>query len=342
MTARIRLLIVLSRPPVLLLLGMYVVTGLATTGHERDPLPMAGCLAAVAGFLLFSVALNDLSDAAIDRVNLPGDPRRPLAGGTAAGRDMVVAAVTGAVVALGVSAALGWRVLAVTAAGLVVSAGYSLRPVRLAGRGATAALVLPACYVAVPFLVAVESLAPAPSRSDWLLLAGLYVGFVGRILLKDFRDVRGDALFGKRTFLVRHGRRWTCAFSAVCWAAGGAVLALAPARPDPGYVGGTLLLLAAALLLLRALADERGARRDSALVPAIAVVGRGMLLLLLSHLSMTHAHWTPLARTAVSATLVAVVLGQTAAMARRGPITRYTIPAAWTEAPQDDPQHAAF
>jgi 4-hydroxybenzoate polyprenyltransferase len=296
---------------------------------------LAGCLAAVAGFLLYSVALNDLSDAAIDRVNLPGDPRRPLASGAAAGRDMVVVAVTGGVVALGVSAALGLRVAAVTAIGLLLSAGYSLRPVRLADRGATAALVLPACYVAVPFLVAVQSRSPMPSGSDWLLLGGLYVGFIGRILLKDFRDVRGDALFGKRTFLVRHGRRWTVAFSAVCWSVGGVVLAVAANAPTPGYLGGTLLLLAAALVLLRALADERGARRDESLVAAIAVVGRGMLLLLLAQLSMTHAHWAPLGQAAVCGTLVAVVLGQAATMVRRGPISRYTVPASWSDAVQE-------
>lgn len=41
------------------------------------------------GFLLFSVALNDLADEAIDRVNLPGDRRRPLVAGTATRRELV-------------------------------------------------------------------------------------------------------------------------------------------------------------------------------------------------------------------------------------------------------------
>ena len=59
---------------------------------------------------------------------------------------------------------------------------------------------------------------------DLLLLAGLYAGFVGRILLKDFRDVRGDALFGKRTFLVRHGRGATCTLSAIFMTLGVSVL----------------------------------------------------------------------------------------------------------------------
>lgn len=340
MIARLRLLMVLSRPPVLLLLAMYSVTGLGTTGHEQDPVPLAGCLAVLAGFLMYSVALNDLSDAAIDRVNLPGDRRRPLVTGMAIGRDMVAVAVVGGVVALGVSALLGARVVAVTASGMALSAAYSLRPLRLAGRGVTAPLVLPACYVAVPFLVGVLAVG-SPDGRDWLLLCGLYVGFIGRILLKDFRDVRGDTMFGKRTFLVRHGRRWTVAFSACCWTAGGALLSYAAGRATPSFVAGTAALLIAALLLLRALADERGARRDEALVAAIAIVGRGMLMLLIAHLSMTAAHWTALGRTAVSAGLVAATLGQAVSMARGGPITRRTVPPGWSATTDDADQRAA-
>ncbi len=329
MIARVRLLAVLSRPPVLMLLALYTVTGLSITGHEQDPLTLAACLAVVTGFLVFSVALNDLSDAAIDRVNLPGDPRRPLVSGGAAARDMITAAVVSAAVALGAGAALGLPQFAVTATGLLVSAGYSLRPLRMADRGAVAALVLPACYVAVPYLVGLLSGRPVPRTSDWLLLAGLYIGFVGRILLKDFRDVRGDTLFGKRTFLVRHGRKWTCVFSACCWTVGAVLLALAVPRPGPVFVGGTACCLAVALLLLRALADDRGPRRDEALIAAVAIVGRTMILALLADRSMAAARCGALPQAAVLAVLFAVALGQTAAMARSGPTTRKTVPAAW-------------
>ncbi len=339
MIAKARLLFVLSRPPVLVLLAMYAMAGLGTTGHEQAPLPLAGCLAVLAGFLLYSVALNDLSDAAIDRVNLPGDPRRPLANGTAAGRDMVTAAVAGGVVALGAGAALGVRVLALTAAGLLIAAAYSLRPVRLADRGVTAALVLPAAYVAVPFGVGVLAVG-TPTGADWRLLAGLYVGFIGRILLKDFRDVRGDAMFGKRTFLVRHGRRWTCAFSAVCWTAGAGLLVGAAGWPQPSFAVGTAALLAGALWLLRALSRDRGVRRDEALIAAIAIVGRGMLLLLIAHLSMAAAHWGALGQAAVSAGLVAATAGQAVSMALRGPVTRRTVPPGWSGAAAVAPRGA--
>ncbi|MFF3563301.1 UbiA prenyltransferase family protein [Streptomyces sp. NPDC002574] len=331
MKARLRLLVLLSRPPVALLLALYAAVGLSRAGHGQDPVLLAGSLMAVLGFLLFSVACNDLADVAIDRVNLPGAAGRPLVTGSAAARDMVVVAVTSGAVALGVSLALDPRAAAVTAAGLAISAGYSLRPVRLADRGAVAALVLPACYVAVPYLVGVFAARHAVRPADLLLLAGLYIGFIGRILLKDFRDLRGDALFGKRTFLVRHGRGPTCLFSACCWVIGTAVLVVA-ARPAPAYAISTGLCLAGALWLLRALATETRHRREEALISAIAVVGRGMILLLLAHLSMLQAHWTALGESAALAALLAVTAGQAATMAKYGPVTRSTVPFTAAEA----------
>jgi hypothetical protein len=161
-----------------------------------------------------------------------------------------------------------------------------------------------------------------------MLLGGLYIGFIGRILLKDFRDVRGDALFGKRTFLVRYGRRRTCAVSAVCWIAG--TLTLTGVRALTfAVVACFALFVAVALGLLRALAVERGARRDEAIISAIAIVGRGMIVTLIGHLSMTDARWPAVPYFAVMASLAVVMLGLAAIMARQGPTSRLTVPQEW-------------
>ena len=66
-------------------------------------------------------------------------------------------------------------------------------------------MLLPLGYVAIPYLVGVLTVQPSVDGRQLALLGGLYVAFIGRIMLKDFRDVRGDELFGKRTFLLRHG-----------------------------------------------------------------------------------------------------------------------------------------
>jgi len=204
---RARLLLVLTRPAVAFLFCVYVVIGLAKAGDTGTGLRLFQDLLVVIGFLIFSVAVNDLSDAPIDRQNLPNS-NRPLVTGRADEREMKAVAITAAVVAVGAAALGGWPLLALAVGGLALSAAYSLRPLRLAGRGAVAALVLPAGYVAMPFLVGLLSVRPVVTIDDALLLTGLYLGFIGRILLKDFRDVRGDALFGKRTFLVRRGRQF--------------------------------------------------------------------------------------------------------------------------------------
>jgi 4-hydroxybenzoate polyprenyltransferase len=357
MIRRIRLVVLLTRPAVIALLALFGATGLATAGRATDITLTVRVLAVVLGFLLFSVVCNDLADEAVDRVNLPG--QRPLAAGVVGRRQFAILGLTSGIVALAASATLPWPAIVVTAAGLAISAGYSLRPVRLADRGAVASLVLPACFVAVPYLLGIFATGATPRPGQLGLLAGLYVGFIGRILLKDFRDVCGDALFGKRTFLVRHGRRWTCAFSACCWLAGTIIMLAAVHRPTLILVAAEAGFLAGALVLLRALSMERGAdmdgvrgrpgrwgagrwgagrwavgrwavarggHRDEALITAIAIVGRGMILLLLAHLSMESAGWPAIRYDAVIGLLGIMIAGQATSMVRHGPITRRTIP----------------
>lgn len=309
MTNRIRLLVLLARPAVVVLLGLFTAIGLAQAGQSENHLLLARALVAVMGFLLFSVALNDLADEAIDRVNLPGDRRRPLVAGTATRRELVAMAAGAAVVALVASATLHWAAAVAVAAGLALSAAYSLRPLRVAERGVAACLLLPAGYVAVPYLVGVLGARGSIHPGDLALLGGLYAGFIGRIVLKDFRDVHGDRLFGKRTFLVRHGRRWTCAFSAACWVAGSATLAVIE-QPSWALAGAWAAQLVLALWLLRVLAFERGPRQDEAVISAIAIVGRGMLVMLVAHLTLIDAHWPALAYLGVLIALAASTLGQ--------------------------------
>jgi 4-hydroxybenzoate polyprenyltransferase len=328
---RLRVLVLLSRPAVLLLLGLFAAAGLAQGGAGNDAVLLFRALVVVGGFLLCSVMVNDLADEAIDRVNLPGDAARPLVTGAGTRSEFPLIAAVAAAVALGVSATIGWRAVVVVAGGLVLSLAYSLPPVRLSGRGAVATMLLPAGYVAVPFLVGLLSVRSTPTGADLVVLLGLYLGFIGRIVLKDFRDVVGDALFGKRTFLVRHGRGWTCACSAVGWVAGSVAL-LGIRGVTVALVLAQVVWVTTALVLLRALSRDRGARRDEWLISAIAIAGRGMVLTLVAHLGTTDAGWSPWAAAATLAALVAVVLGQAVTMVRHGPLGGGRVPPAWSTA----------
>ena len=334
MTARVRLVLSLLRPPVLVLLGLFATTGLAQGGAGDDPLRVAQVFAAVAGFLLCSVVVNDLADEAIDRVNLTGATGRPLVSGTARRSELPVIAVVAGAVALGAAWVVHPLAALTVAAGLALALAYSLRPVRLCDRGAVAALLLPAGYVAVPFLVGLFAVRPQLAPADLVLVIGLYLGFISRIVLKDFRDVRGDALFGKRTFLVRHGRRATCLVSAAGWVVGS--LALAGVRSvTPTLLAAHVVWVVTALVLLRSLASDGGPHRDERLISAIAIAGRGMVLTVIAHLGMTDARWPALAATGVLTALVVVHLGQAWTMARFGPVNRLRVPEAWAAAGAD-------
>ncbi len=194
------------------------------------------------------------------------------------------------------------------AAGLALNAAYSVPPVRLAGRGALASLLLPLGYVAVPFLVGVLTVQPSVDGRQLALLGGLYVAFIGRIMLKDFRDVRGDELYGKRTFLLRHGRAATCRTSAACWVAGTlALLALVPLRSM--LVAAFAVYLGCALHGLRRLAAATDHAEEQVTIVGIAQVGRGMCITLLAHLTMVAKGWSPGAQAAVILVLAALFAG---------------------------------
>ena len=318
MTAYARVAWAMVRPPVLLLLVLYAACGLTVAGSASSWALLRVVLVLVP-FLVYSAVVNDLADARIDAVNLPDDARRVLVGGRAHRAQLRTVAATALVGTLGAAAWLGPGAALVTAAGLAVSTAYSAGPVRLAERGALASLTLPALYVAAPYLLGLLAARGAVRTVDLPFLGALYVGFIGRILLKDFRDVRGDTLFGKRTFLVRHGRVVTCGVSAACWVAASVLaLVLSPHRTTTTVVG-TVLGTLAALHLLRVLAGDPGHRREEWVVSALAIVGRGTVLVLLVPLASAAAGSPSLPAELVAAGVVVLSLGQAAAMLRHGP-----------------------
>ena len=339
MIRKARLLIILARPALVILVGLFAAAGLAQAGHPNDARLLAKALTTVVATLLFAVAVNDLADERIDRVNLPADTRRPLVAGTGTRRDMTIVAATSAALALGASFTLHWPAPIVVAAGLAFTAAYSLRPIRIAERGVIAPMLLPAGYVAVPYLLGIFAVRASAHRVDLLLLAGLYAGFVGRILLKDFRDVRGDALFGKRTFLVRHGRRATCTLSAVFLVAGVSVLPFVR-ELSVALVAVYAVYLAVTLGLLYALARSTSARRDTALIAGIAILGRGMIVTLYAHFAMLGAHWGSAAMSLFLAALTVVMVGSAVEMVRSGALTSTYVPFAAEPEPVLDTEPA--
>jgi 4-hydroxybenzoate polyprenyltransferase len=308
----------MMRAPVLLLLVTYAACGLAVAGSSSTT-ALLHVVAALVPFLVFSAIVNDLADARIDAVNLPADARRVLVAGSAHRHHLAGVAAASLAVALVAASSLGTAAVAVLGAGLAISTAYSLGPVRLAERGMVASLTLPACYVAVPYLLGLLAGAGSVRPGQLLLLVALYVGFIGRIILKDFRDVRGDALFGKRTFLVRRGRRATCQVSGCCWAlAGGLVILTTPQRTAAMAIS-TLACTGLALWLLHRLARDPGHREEERVITALAILGRGMLVILILPIAARNAAVPVVLADPLTMALAVVHAGLVRDMLRYGP-----------------------
>jgi hypothetical protein len=120
-------------------------------------------------------------------------------------------------------------------------------------------------------------------------------------------------MFGKRTFLVRHGRRPTCVASAIAWTVGAGLLTTWQTLPA------TAGLTIATVALLAALTRDGGPRRDERIISALAILGRGLLVNLLAALGMQQAHWGPGMSAAMPAVLTVATAGAALEMWRTGP-----------------------
>jgi len=308
------LYLALLRYRVAAMVALFMLIGAA---HERAlDLGAAHALAAaaLASSYVAATALNDLADEDIDRINHPRDAGRPLVEGTASRRELTALHVAAATLALLAAIPLGWTGVALIVVALAVSQTYSAGPARLSYRVAGAPLALGVAYILVPFclgtLAAGEDLARAVSP----LTAALFCLFVARIVLKDFRDREGDALYGKPTILLRFGKNVTCALSFVFLVAGDLVLALS--------VDSVLSLLlqplaAAAGWMLWTLWRTADRRDEQVAIGIGARLGNGMLLCVLAWYTVTGNGASTAEAATVGATIAGLVLFSALALAAR-------------------------
>ena len=167
---------------------------------------------AVVSYLIHANSINDLADVEIDSVNFGKAPDRPLLE-QKPGRDFWIVHLATGVLTLALSFLYGKTAVLLTLFFFFLSYIYSLKPIRLTDRTFASPLLLAVFYTYYPLslgFLATEGHATYP----WMLSIGIYMAFVGRMLLKDFRDVKGDKKFGKKTFLLQYGPDTTCAVSA--------------------------------------------------------------------------------------------------------------------------------
>lgn len=289
------------------MVAMFMLLGAAHgPGLER---PWALALAAVAlgAAYVAATAVNDVADEPIDRINHPRDAGRPLVAGDASAEDLWRLHVVSSVLALGAAVALGPLAVGLVAASLGIGLAYSVPPVALSHRTWAAPAVLSLAYVAIPFALGVVAASGSLRRADAGFAAALVALFVARIVLKDFRDRRGDEYWGRPTLLLRFGKEATCAVSAAALVTGGALL-LVSLRPPLGVAAVLLALLAAVAWALAALRAAAPGREEQVAIGLGARMGNGVLLAVLAWLVVAR-EGAPVTEQVAVAALVAAAFG---------------------------------
>jgi len=273
------LYVVMLRYRVAAMVALFLLLGAAREGELRLGVRFVFAALALASSYVSATALNDLADEEIDKVNHPRDAGRPLVEGTAARRDLLVLCVLAGVLALGAAAPLGWRGVALIAASLAVSQAYSARPLRISYRVGGAPPALGFAYVLVPYALGIVAARGELRHTASALVVALFLLFAARIVLKDFRDRAGDALFGKQTILLRFGKFATCGLSLAGLVAANSVLAVAV---DISLWALLQPFVVAIGWMLRRLWEARDAAQEQVAIGVGARMGNGLLLTMLA------------------------------------------------------------
>lgn len=261
-----------------LMIWMFLLLGAAQTGEmEAVHLDHLWAVLALASSYVFATTVNDLADEAADRINHPGDEGRPLVTGAASRHELQALGRVAFAIALGSAGLIGAEAFVLVAAGLLVALAYSADPLLVSYRSYASPLLLVAGYVAVPYALGVEVERASFDSASVKLLGALSVLFLARIVLKDFRDTRGDAMCGKPTLLLRFGKKATCGVSFMALVAGDILLIYALESFTALVVLIQLFFVGMAYVLHR-LRTTRDAHGEQVMIGIGARLGNGLLV----------------------------------------------------------------
>lgn len=170
---------------------------------------MLACIALLASYIT-ATTINDIADRDIDAINHPKNKGRPLITGGATVSDLYKVHSIALIIALFSAAFIGFKGLIIIAISLTINYIYSVSPFRLSYRTFFAPIILSVAYVVVPYMLGLVISKEQFYAFDLLFVASLFTLFCGRILLKDFRDRKGDAAYGKPTLILKYGKTVTC------------------------------------------------------------------------------------------------------------------------------------
>ena len=266
-----------------MLLGTTQHSGLDGVGWE-----VLFSILALASSYVSATSVNDVADREIDEINHPGDQARPLVAGTAGAAELWMVFGAASVLAVVLSLVISPGAAGIVMLSLVIGVLYSLPPVKLSYRTFLAPMTLAVAYVGVPYWLGVVVAGERLGSQDLPLMASLYLLFVSRIILKDFRDREGDAAYDKPTFLLKYGKRTTCLASFMSLCMGDALLVFSLA--ERWWLA--LLLqpyVVSVMLMLRRLYRVSNRKDEQLSIGVGARMGNGLLTTLLGALVLANA-----------------------------------------------------
>ena len=161
-------------------------------------------LVSLACWYVNATAINDLADFEIDKINLQNEIDRPLINGQSNKKQLIYIAILTLVIGSILMYLISWRAVLLFIILIIFNYIYSMPPFKISYRGGLAQMLLPMGYVVLPYLLGVLVINEQNLIISPVVMIGLYLIFCARVLLKDFRDVKGDKKYGKNTFLLRH------------------------------------------------------------------------------------------------------------------------------------------
>jgi 4-hydroxybenzoate polyprenyltransferase len=254
-----------------------------------------------------ATCFNDIADEEIDKVNLGKDLSRPLITANVSSWQLRRLGILALVVAMLAALFIYPYYLLFVVGGITISVFYSMKPFKFSHRGIFASLWLSLSYIVLPFLAGAFIQGRLNRLSIYILVA-MYLCFVGRVLLKDFRDYKGDKKFGKLNFLVRHGPQATCLASGIVWLLGDLVFIVGLNR-NFGFLAWIVQpLILAIFCVLYILANQQKYTRQLADVLFIGRLGNSIALGLVAALTLEAYKYSPAQKNLI----VLIIVGFTA------------------------------
>lgn len=171
------------------------------------------CELIIAFWYMNATALNDYADYEIDLINLKNDKDRPLVIGLSNKKELLKLAYIYGFLVVVLAAIISINHVILVILLLMLNYSYSIKPIQISRRGILAPLLLPLAYITLPYSLGFGITGWELTRTSWLIMFGLYLQFIGRIILKDYRDVKGDKKHGKITPLLQFGNSAVCIVS---------------------------------------------------------------------------------------------------------------------------------